>query len=180
MHGFALVLALVAATPSAQVLEVHPGLPPLEFRILPGPPSQNAWNIPRDQAKDPHWIGHVKITRKGEKKPFQTIRVLGYGSPMDLDRSRFADVNFDGYTDLLLGHDGGAIWEGYEIYFYDPASGSFIQNALSREMSEKLAGHNLDFHPEKKEIVVTHFLGSSSYSQTFVLRDGTLEELPNR
>jgi len=180
MRGFAIVLALMASTPSVQLLEVHPGTPPLEVRILPGPASANAENIPPDQARQPHRIGRVEIARQGESKPLQTIEVLGYGSPRDLAHSRFEDVNFDGYADLLLGHDGGAKWEGYEIHLYDPAKGSFVQNGLSREMSEKLTGHTLDFYREKKEIVLTHLRDSSAEIETFVIRDGALKEVSHR
>src|SRR3954462_10063200 len=93
--------ALIGAdtAPAVRLLQVHPGLPPLEVRIVPEP---------EDTGNEPHRIGQVELARRGESKPFQTLEVTGTGSPRQLASfSRFEDANFDGYADLLLGHDGG-------------------------------------------------------------------------
>jgi hypothetical protein len=136
--------------PFVKTAQVHPGMPPLEVRITPGLPSAK-------EGTAPYPIGRVEISRQGEPKPFQTLTVTG-NSPRDLTLSRFEDANFDGYADLLLGHDHGAKWEGYEIHLYDPASGTFVENDLSREMSEQLRGQNLYFHPGTREIELTSLM----------------------
>jgi hypothetical protein len=133
--------------PFVKTVQAHPGMPPFAVRITPGPPSAK-------EGTTPYPIGRVEISRQGEPKPFQTLTVTG-NSPHDLTFSRFEDANFDGYADLLLGHDHGAKWEGYEIHFYDPASGRFVENDLSREMSEQLRGQNLYFPPATREIELT-------------------------
>jgi hypothetical protein len=135
------------APPFVKTVQVRPGMPPLEVRITPGPPSER-------EGTTPYPIGRIEISRQGEPKPFQTLAVTG-NSPHDLTFSRFEDANFDGYADLLLGHDHGAKWEGYEIHFYDPASGTFVENDLSREMSGQLRGQELRFHPATREIELT-------------------------
>ncbi len=137
-------------TPIVKTVEVHPGLPPLEVRIVPAATDE--------KAGPPHPIGRVEISRQGEARPFQTIEVSGYDGPRNLPSSRFEDANFDGYADLLLGNDGGAKWGGYEMYFYDPESGTFIQNGLSREMSERLRGNELKFDRVTQEIRVFHLV----------------------
>jgi hypothetical protein len=133
-------LAEEPVAPFVETVQVHAGLPPFEVRILPLPLPGSV-----DLQNQVHPVAHVEIYRRGESKPLQTLEVTGHGSPFRLQFSRFEDANFDGYTDLLLGQDGGAKWTGYEIYFYDPASGSFLQNGLSREMSESLRGNDLRF-----------------------------------
>ena len=49
-------------------------------------------------------------------------------------------------------------WGGYAIYFYDPASGTFVQNGLSRQMSERLQGNVLEFDPATGEIRVSQLV----------------------
>jgi hypothetical protein len=164
--------------PFVKTVRVHAGLPPFEVRVLPGPPSQAAWNLPPGEQTLPHPIGRVEITRRGEAKPFQTIEVTGLGSPYNLTFTRFDDANFDGYTDLLLGHDGGAKWGGYAIYFYDPASGTFVETALSREMSEQLEGNEMTFQPATRTIEVDRLIygcqAAGPVTETFAIRGGHL------
>lgn len=128
--------------PFVRIVEVHPGLPPFEVRVSPVEPpagSPSLWI-------EPHPVGRVEIYRQGRSEPLQTFQVSGYGTPFYLQFSRFEDANFDGYADLLIGNDGGAKWGGYDIYLYDPVSGSFVQSELSREMSEHLRGNEILFH----------------------------------
>jgi hypothetical protein len=147
---FGMIATLGAAaeeiSPVVKTVKVHAGLPALEVRIVPTSTDQ--------EAGFPHAIGRVELSRRGEPKLFQTITVTGEGGPHGLVASLFEDANFDGYTDLLLGHDGGAKWTGYAIYFYDTASKSFIQTGLSREMSKRLTGNYLQFHRATGEIEV--------------------------
>ena len=165
--GIATGALLGAVTaPAVRTLQVHPGLPPLEIRLLPAPE-------PTEASPSPHLIGRVEISHRGEVEPFQTLEVSGYGSPSQLvSFSRFEDANFDGYADLLLGNDGGAKWVGYEVYIYDPESGTFVHNQLSHEMSKHLGGLSLALHPATQELVVTHlpfgcqngFVGSETFA----------------
>ncbi|HSS48236.1 MAG TPA: hypothetical protein VLX28_04760 [Thermoanaerobaculia bacterium] len=166
-------LAGANTAPDVRLLQVHPGLLPLEVRILPESASADARN-------QPHRIGRVEISRRGESKPFQTFEVTGYDPERLRSFSRSEDANFDGYADLLLCHDGGAKWGGYEIYFYDPKSGFFIQNELSRDMSEHLTGNSLDFHRATGEIELTHLpvgcLNGFVASETFVIQGSHLRK----
>lgn len=134
--------------PFAKTVEVHPGLPPLEIRVIPAAASEDP--------KAP--LGRIEISRQDDPAPFQTITVTGEGYPLHLTFSEFEDANFDGYTDLLLCNRGGAKWGGYAIYFYDPVSGTFVQNGLSREMSERLQGNGLEFDRATGEIRVAHLV----------------------
>ena len=165
--------------PFVKTVRVHASLPPFEVQIVPGPPSQSAWNLPAGEQVRPHPIGRVEISRQGEAKPFQTITVTGLGSPSHLTFTRFDDASFDGYADLLLGHDGGAKWGGYEIYFYDPASGTFVENALSREMSEQLQGNDLRFRRASRTIELDHLVfgcQGEAMTETFALQNGHLRK----
>lgn len=136
--------------PIVKTVEIHAGGPALEVRIVPTSTDR--------EARLPYTIGRVEISRPGEPRPFQTIEVRGYDGPRNLPFSKFEDVNFDGYTDLLLGNDGGAKWGGYAIYLYDPESGTFVENGLSREMSERLRGNELEFDRVTQEIRVFHLV----------------------
>jgi hypothetical protein len=154
--------------PFVKTVELHPGLPPLEIRVIPAAPSEDP--------KAP--LGRVEIYRQGEPGPFQTITVTGEGYPIRLTFSEFEDANFDGYTDLLLCNTGGAKWGGYAIYFYDPGSGTFRQNGLSREMSERLQGNGLEFDRAAGEIRVAHLIFGCPekfpVTETFVIQGGHL------
>jgi hypothetical protein len=159
--------------PVVRTVEVHAGLPSFEVRIVP---------TSRDEdAGAPHTIGRVEVSRRGEPKPFQTITVAGEGGPRGLVASRFEDANFDGYTDLLLGNDGGAKWSGYQVYLYDPASKSFVQNGLSREMSRRLTGQELEFHPATHQIELSHLpFGCQNgfvWTNTFAVQGSRLREI---
>ncbi len=167
--------------PFMETVRVHAGLPPFEVRIIPGPPSQAAWNLPPDEQTLPHPIGRVEITRRGEAKPFQTIEVTGLGSPHHLLASRFDDANFDGYTDLLLGNDGGAKWSGYAIYFYDTANDVFVETALGREMSRQLEGNEMTFRPDTGTIEVYRLIegcqAAGPVAKQFILEEGHLRKM---
>jgi hypothetical protein len=155
--------------PFVKTVELHSGLPPLEIRVIPATASE-------DPAAP---LGRVEISRRGEPKPFQTIVVTGEGYPVHLTFSEFEDANFDGYTDLLLGNAGGAKWGGYAIYFYDPRSGTFVQNGLSREMSERLRGNDLRFHRATGEIEVDRLVFGCQEQpvvETFVIKGNHLRQ----
>jgi hypothetical protein len=167
--------------PFVETVRVHAGLPPFVIRIFPGPPSQAAWNLPPGEQTSPHPIGRVEITRRGEAKPFQTIEVTGLGSPHHLLASRFDDANFDGYTDLLLGNNGGAVWSGYAVYFYDRARGLFVETALGREMSRQLEGNELAFRPATGTIEVNRLIAgcqaAGPMAEQFIIERGHLRKM---
>jgi hypothetical protein len=70
---------------------------------------------------------------------------------------------------------------GYEVYLYDPASGSFVRNPLSREMSKQLGGQSLELHPATRELVVTHLpFGCQNgfvASETFTIQGESLRKV---
>jgi hypothetical protein len=104
----------------------------LEIRFLPAAPGEPA-------------LGRVEVSRPGEPRPYQTIVVAGPGDSAELLRgSRLEDANFDGYADLLLARGGGPP-RPYAFYLFDPKTGTFLENDLAREMSERLRGDQLEF-----------------------------------
>jgi hypothetical protein len=158
--------------PFVKTVEVQAGLPPFEVRVLPAPSA--------DAGSGPHPVAHVEIYRGGEQKPLQTLEVTGHGTPFYLQFSRFEDANFDGYADLLIGNDGGAKWSGYQVFLYDPVSGTFVENALSRELSEHLGGQELEFHPIDREIEVSHLVfgcPSAAVTETFAIEQSHLRQV---
>ena len=46
------------------------------------------------------------------------------------------DINFDGYLDFSVLTEFAARWGSRSYWVYDPASGLFVQNELTRELSE--------------------------------------------
>jgi hypothetical protein len=159
--------------PFVKTVEVHPGLP-FEVRVLPTPVQSG------EVGNGPHRIARVEVYRRGRSKPLQTLEVTGYSTPFYLQFSRFEDANFDGYADLLIGNDGGAKWSGYQVFLYDPASGTFVENALSRELSEHLGGQELEFHRLDGEIEVSHLVfgcQSAPVTETFEVKDSHLRQV---
>ena len=50
--------------------------------------------------------------------------------------SHASDVNFDGYLDISFVREGGAKWGSRDYFLFDPSSGRFIANSLTKELGQ--------------------------------------------
>jgi hypothetical protein len=119
-------------------LSVKEGQPAYRIVIRP-----IRFNQPK--SNEPAHSGDIEVARCEDGK---TIQLL----PLDAwQRMNFAptfhaqDVNFDGYLDLAILTEFGAKWGSHEWWIFDPASGKFVQNELTRELRNlKAADYKLN------------------------------------
>ena len=117
-------------------------------------------------ADRPIHAGDIEVARCQDGKRLQLLPILS-DQPLDFGASFHAeDINFDGYLDFSVLTEFGAKWGSRSYWVYDPASGLFVQNALTRELSENCfaAAHGecygasyIDFDPKKHEVLTHHF-----------------------
>jgi hypothetical protein len=71
-----------------------------------------------------------------DKAPDQILSfTVEAGAEAALASADVVDVNFDGYRDFWVLREMGAKWGRYDVFVYEPKSGKFIQDALSREVA---------------------------------------------
>jgi hypothetical protein len=165
---------------AVKTLAGRAGQPSLEVRLFPFPVGKIA-STPPEQPNGPRPVARVEIARQGQSKPFQTLTVRGASggavAPDLVKFSRFEDANFDGYADLLLANEFGATWMGYEVFLYDPAAGSFVENDLSRALS-RLGGQDLIFHRDTREIELTQLTATGpGRRERFVIQGSRLRQV---
>jgi hypothetical protein len=67
------------------------------------------------------------------------------------DTFQAVDINFDGYLDFSIVTDVAAGFQSRSYWVYDPGSGLFVQNELTRGLRE-LEVSNIDFDSKKHEV----------------------------
>jgi hypothetical protein len=101
------------------IFKINPSIPEFTFSIF----------FRFDTLKRPVGILRIEIRRSDKSRILQTIRTKQSGGSYEFDnRYRFfsRDMNFDGYLDLLLSlGQPGSGGDYYEIFIYDPKSGTF-------------------------------------------------------
>jgi len=121
--------------------------------------------------------GHVDVYR-GEAMgtPLQVVKLdrnifLG-GNPSVFN---VADINFDGYADIGVVVDGGALWVAYQYWVYDKQTGTFKQTPVTKDFKAISFGHRLTFDTIKKQVIATGPIGAvGGYRNTYQFRDGRL------
>ncbi len=117
-------------------LSVGPGGP--AFRITVRPLWQrNAGGV--ILGDDGH-AGDIEVAHCQDGKPLQVLRVtaeqaINFGATFHAE-----DINFDGYLDFSVLTEFAAKWGSRSYWVYDPASGLFAENELTRELSENCLG----------------------------------------
>jgi hypothetical protein len=132
------------------MIQIHPKLSPYVFHLIPNLKSESILrrrNLGRRSS-----IGHIEISREPSSPPQQVINVKTWSDASWLINSFMAeDVNFDGYTDILVADDFGTRWESHKVWLFEKRSGKFITNSLTEEL-RKLRTNKLDFDPQSKTI----------------------------
>ena len=71
-----------------------------------------------------------------DKAPEQVLSfTVEAGAEAALASADVVDVNFDGYRDFWVLREMGAKWGRYDVFVYEPKSGKFIKDNLSREVA---------------------------------------------
>jgi hypothetical protein len=78
--------------------------------------------------------------------PIMAEQPINFGATFETN-----DVNFDGYLDFSVLAEYGAKYQSSWWWIYDPKSGRFIQNELTKELHD-LGSNGVDFDPKNHEI----------------------------
>jgi hypothetical protein len=120
--------------PSFQ-LSVKPG--GSAFRITVRP----LWQLNADgrAVVDTH-AGDIEVVRCHDGEPLQVLPItsdqpINFGATFHAD-----DINFDGYLDFSVLTEFAAKFGSRSYWVYDPGSGLFVENELTRELSENCLG----------------------------------------
>jgi hypothetical protein len=135
-------------TPSAASyrLAVKPAGP--EFRINIRPLLFD-WN----SVGSPELIhaGDIEVARCKDGVQVQVLPIMAQ-QPINFAATfETNDVNFDGYLDFSVLAEYGAKYQSSWWWIYDPKSGRFIQNDLTKQLHD-LGSNGVDFDPKKNEI----------------------------
>jgi hypothetical protein len=184
LHGLAARQYAVAQTPRQErtvTIEINPQLPPYRFHLRPKPGVEEGYcsggpaTIPTpggttpisagrttgdtpENLADGCLAGWIDVFREGAPAAIQTIEVKVDAVSYFPDSFRAQDVNFDGYKDISVLHDHGGKWGQGRYWLFDPPSGLFVTNTLSRELSD-LTANNRVFDSQAREIRTDHFEG---------------------
>jgi hypothetical protein len=141
-------------------VEIHPSLPPFVFRWVP--------DLSSTSSERPAHVGRIEVSKKGNPGPPQSIEIWSHVGVSWVFQTFYAeDVNFDGYQDIGILSDHGAKWGRIRYWLFDPASGRFVTNRLSRELS-RLGANERRLDPGSRTITVEHLtFGEAPVSETY-------------
>ena len=123
----------------------------------------------------PEHIGDIEVYKEGETAATQKIGVTAK-APSDffIQLFKVQDINFDGYLDLCTAAEfGGASWNRYQYFIFEPASGRFIENWLTESLAE-LEANQIDPDPAEKLIRVSYLVYEGISEKAFRIGDREL------
>lgn len=143
-----------------------------KIRVAPGLP---IYAIHVVSASDPP--GHIDVYRgKAMGAPLQVFK-LGPDTFLGGNPSVFnvADINFDGYADIGIVVDGGALWSAYQYWVYDKQTGTFKQTPVTEDFKAISFGYRLAFDTKTKQVIATGPIGAvGGYRNTYQFKNGRL------
>jgi len=105
-------------------------------------------------ADQPIHAGDIEVARCPGGKRLQVLPILS-DQGLDFGASFHAeDINFDGYLDFSVQTEYAAGWWSRSYWVYDPGSGLFVENELTRALRE-LAVSKIDVDSKKHEVSTT-------------------------
>ncbi|MGA7409068.1 MAG: hypothetical protein WBW33_01205 [Bryobacteraceae bacterium] len=115
--------------------------------------------------------GDIEVARCQDGKRLQSLPIMAW-QPIDFGASfQVEDINFDGYLDFSVITEYASKYASRSYWVYDPDSGLFVQNELTRKLSENCLGaawhggcykaDSISFDSEKREIS-THYFAASA------------------
>ncbi len=119
-------------TPAREIavsVQIHPSLSNYVLRLIPAPVDRP------ERGLQP--VGRIEISKNPSGPVFQAINVTAEASTgFFIPCVEFVDINHDGYLDLMtLAEFGGAKWGRYQYWVFDPGSGRFVANWLTKKLS---------------------------------------------
>ncbi|MGO9269103.1 MAG: hypothetical protein ACLQOO_02390 [Terriglobia bacterium] len=75
------------------------------------------------------------------------------------------DGNFDGYRDIAVLRERGALWGSQTWWAFSPGSGKFISNDFTKALS-KTSGNGLELDATRHNIIVPHLTGPGRCART--------------
>ena len=145
------------------------------FRITVRPVSFYSWRhngVNDDQPWFHHGVVHagdIEVARCQDGQRLQSLPIEAQ-QPINFGRSFHAeDVNFDGYLDFSVLTEFASKFRSRSYWVYDPGSGLFVENEVTRELGENCLGSEwhggcwkaayIDFDQNKREISTRYILG---------------------
>jgi hypothetical protein len=136
------------------------------FRITVRPVSYSIW-----LNKERQWVhaGDIEVARCQDGKQLQSLPIMAW-QPIDFGRSfHVEDLNFDGYLDFSVLTEFAGKFRSRSYWVYDPGSGLFVENELTRKLGENCLGsewhggcwksYRIDFDRNKREVRTYYMLG---------------------
>jgi hypothetical protein len=137
-----------APSPLSFRLSVRPGGP--AFRITIRPHRFKMTNNPVPEAD-------IEVARCSDGQRLQLLTIMA-SQPINFPATfTTSDVNFDGYLDFSVLAEFGGTFGAQSWWIYDPASGRFVQNELTRKL-RKLGNNGYHIDPKKHEISIEKLL----------------------
>jgi hypothetical protein len=89
-----------------------------------------------------------------------------------------ADINFDGYADIGVPKEGGALWVSYQYWVFDKQKGIFVNAPISDDFGKIRFGLSIKFDNTQKQIITTGVDGAVlSYKNMYQYSHGRLVPL---
>lgn len=123
----------------------------------------------REYVRAPVRAGVIEIARCGDGALVQTLGIQAW-QPIHFAATLLAqDIDFDGYKDISVLSEYAAKYGSRSYWIYHPPSRTFIENDVTRELSENCLGrewhggcwkaNTIEFDPVKREINVRYLVG---------------------
>jgi hypothetical protein len=120
--------------------------------------------------------GDIEVARCQDGKQLELLPIMAW-QPIDFGASFHADdINFDGYLDFSVLTEFAGSFRSRSYWVYDPGSGLFVENELTRKLGENCLGSewhggcwkasHIDFDQNKREIRADYILSFAACSPT--------------
>lgn len=100
-------------------------------------------------------IADIEVARCRDGSNIQTLPVVGYDQELAARSLHAKDINFDGYLDIGVLVEYGAKWGSESFWVFDPPTGRFIKNGLTRQL-RAMKPNGYEFDSQKHEIRIPH------------------------
>jgi hypothetical protein len=149
--------------PSAFRISVKPGGPSFRITIRP---LLLKW---QEGGGDAVHAGDIEVAGCLDGKSLQVFPITAW-QPIDFGSTfKAEDINFDGYLDFRVLTEFAAKFGSESYWVYDPATGRFVENELTRKLGENCLGaewrdtcwkaNGISFDAKKREISARYLIG---------------------
>lgn len=159
-----------APLPTAAPSAAAPAAPDGAVTLGPG---ASASFVLRTQRDTDGWLRRAEIDVIGA--PGKAVQTLSFapecGESVFRAASHLADVDFDGYLDLVVLREHGAKWGRYDVRLFDAKAGRFVESALTRHLGTLV---NLTVDSDRKRIVTYSIGPSDPFEDVYRVEQGRL------